>query len=251
MMNILKGRASKLIAVALVVAVSQVYVNADLVRAASKRLADAATGAGPRQAPQGRLTTGGNNAITVNGNSAKTGETIFSGQQLQTPAGTGATVQLGPLGRLDVAPNADATLSFEEGKTNVTVARGCAILTASRGTTGTVQAQGRTETTDPSTGGTIDVCTDPAGAAPVFGQGAAAAAGAGAGAASSAAAGTVAATTVGGGGAGLGTAPALILTAASVGTFALVSNKVINNPCRRGPNPSPGVPRGRNDECRD
>ncbi|MFL6336751.1 MAG: hypothetical protein ACJ754_25910, partial [Pyrinomonadaceae bacterium] len=75
-----------------------------------------------------------------------------------------------------------------------------------------------------------------------------AAAGAGATGAG-AAAGTAAATATGVGG-GLGTGTSLALMAASVGTFAVVANRVIS-PCRRGANPSPGTPRGVNDECRD
>ena len=112
--------------------------------------------------------------MTVNGNSAKSGETIFSGQQIQTPEGVGATVQLGGLGRVDIAPNTNLTLTFEEGKINVALVSGCVILTAGKGVVGTVQAGGAEQQTDRAKGGTIDVCTSQTpGAAPVIGQGAA------------------------------------------------------------------------------
>ena len=250
-MNILRGKAAKFIALALVLATAQVYVYADLLRSSSARLISAASW----QSHEGRLTTRGNNPVTVNGNSAKSGETIFSGQQIQTPEGVGATVQLGGLGRVDIAPNTNLTLTFEEGKISVALASGCVILTAGKGVVGTVQAGGAEQQTDRAKGGTIDVCTSQTpGAAPVIGQGAAAGAGAGAGGAGGAAAGGAAAGSTAAGGTaasgglfGLGTAGTFgfIASAAIITTTA-----VITVPCRRWANPSPGVPRGRNDECR-
>ena len=245
-MNILRGKAAKFIALALVLATAQLYVHADLLRTASARLVSAANW----QSHQGRLTTRGNNPVTVNGNSAKSGETIFSGQQIQTPEGVGATVQLGGLGRVDIAPNTNLTLTFEEGKINVALVSGCVILTAGKGVVGTVQAGGAEQQTDRAKGGTIDVCTSQTpGAAPVVGQGAAAGAGAGAGGAGGAAAGGAAAggTAASGGLFGLGTAG----TVGFIGAAAIITTTaIITVPCRRGANPSPGVPRGRNDECR-
>jgi len=46
---------------------------------------------------------------------------------------------------------------------------------------------------------------------------------------------------------GLGTAGTFgfLTSAAGITAAAIIT------PCRRGPNPSPGVPRGRNDECRE
>lgn len=233
-MSTLKNRVVKATAVGLVLAVTHVVVNAELVRAASSRLIASVA---PQGAAQGRLTTRGNNPVTVGGNPARSGETVFSGQSVQTPAGVGATVNVPGLGRVDIAPNSNVTLSFGDGKINVTVVSGCAVLNANRGTAGTLESGGNTEQTDAEQGGTIDNCDSTPGGA--------AAAGAGPGV-SPAVAG---ASTAGAG--GLGTGSSLALMAASLGTFALVSNRVINTPCRRGPNPSPGEPRGRNDECRD
>ena len=246
-MNILRGKAAKFIALALVLATAQLYVHADLLRSASARLVSAASW----QSHQGRLTTRGNNPVTVNGNSAKSGETIFSGQQIQTPEGVGATVQLGGLGRVDIAPNTNLTLTFEEGKINVALVSGCVILTAGKGVVGTVQAGGAEQQTDQTKGSAIDVCTGQTpGAAPVVGQGAAAGAGAGAGtggaAAGGVAAGGTAAAPASGGLFGLGTAG----TVGFIGAAAMITTAAVIAPCRRGANPSPGVPRGRNDECR-
>lgn len=245
----LKSRIVKATAFGLALAVTHVCLSAELVQAASARLVAKVTAA--QGGAQGRLTTRGNNPVTVNGNHAKSGETIFSGQTIQTPAGVGATVNLPGIGRVDIAPNTNLTLSFEAGKVNVVLASGCVILTSDRGNAGSVESGGSTQRTEGDQGGVIDVCSSTTpGAAPIVGQGAAAAAGAGsAGAGAGAAAGTAAATAAGASGGlfGLGTAGTVgFITAAGVITAAAVVT-----PCRRGPNPSPGTPRGRNDECRD
>src|SRR5438105_10267531 len=153
-MNILRGKAAKFVALALALATVQVYVHADLVRSASARLVSAAS----RQTRRGRLTTRGNNPVNVNGSSAKSGETIFSGQTIQTPAGVGATVQVPGLGRVDIAPNTSLTLIFEDGKINVALASGCVILTADKGVSGTVQAGESTQQTDQAQGNPLGVC---------------------------------------------------------------------------------------------
>lgn len=243
-----RGRVLKATALVLVLAVAQVYLGAALARAASVRLFGTPAQGGTSQ---GRLSTRGNNPVSVNGTSAKSGETIFSGQTIQTPDGVGATVQLPGLGRVDIAPNTTLTLTFADGSISVSLASGCTILTTNKGVAGTVQSGGSTQQTDTSKGGTLDVCSSRTpGAAPVVGQGAAAAAGAGAssaagaaGAAGGAAAGGAAAS---GGLFGLGTAG----TFGFIGAAAIITTAAVITPCRRGPNPSPGVPRGRNDECR-
>lgn len=108
----------------------------------------------------GRLVTSANGTITVNGNSARSGDTIFSGAQIQTPTGVSATVQLGRLGSVDIAANTAVTLTFTDEHVNA--------------------------------------------------------------------------------------------NAKQVGTSGFIAaTSAVNAPCRRGRNPSPGVPRGRNDECRD
>ncbi|MDT5269589.1 MAG: hypothetical protein QOH49_1775 [Acidobacteriota bacterium] len=241
-MSTLKKRIVKATALALALAVTHVCLSAELVQAASARLIAKATAA--QGGAQGRLTTRGNNPVTVNGNSAKSGETIFPGQSIQTPEGVGATVNLPGLGRVDIAPNSNLTLTFGDGKIDVVLVSGCAILTANKGTAGSLEAGGTPQRTEGDKGGVLDVCNSKmAGAAPIAGQGAAAAAGAGA--AGGAATATTAA--AGGGLFGLGTAGTVgFITAAGVITAA-----AIIAPCRRGPNPSPGDPRGRNDECRE
>lgn len=213
-MQSLKSRTSKAAAVVLVLAVAHLYLNADLVRAATSRLVAGVTA---QAAVQGRLTTRGNNPVTVDGNSARSGETIFSGQSIQTPDGTGATVSLPGLGRVDMATNTNITLTFEQGKINVKLVSGCVVLTAYKGTTGTLEEGGRARQTDPDKGGTIENCgARPAGA-------------------------TVPAATTGGIST-LGKAGLIIAAAgATAAAVALI-------PCRRGDNPSPSAPGG-SDVC--
>src|ERR671926_1772302 len=163
-MSTLKNRIVKATALALALAVTHVCLSADMVRAATARLVAKVTA--PQGGAQGRLTTRGNNPVTVNGNSAKSGETIFSGQSIQTPAGVGATVNVPGVGRVDIAPNSNVTLSFEAGKVTATLVSGCAIVSADRGSVGTVESGGATQSTQGDQGGSIDACasTTPGGA---------------------------------------------------------------------------------------
>jgi hypothetical protein len=203
----------KATAVALVLAVTHLCLNAELVRAASATLIASVARQG---AIQGRLTTRGNKPVTVNGNSAKSGETIFSGQSIQTPEGIGATVNLPGLGRVDLAPNTNVTLAFEAGKINVTLISGCVVLTADKGTTGTLAEGDSTRQTDPAKGGTIDTCgAKPAGAI-VPGAG------------------------------GISTVGKVGLIVAAAGATAAAVALI---PCRRSANPSLSTPGGSNDQC--
>ena len=235
-MSSLKNRIVKATAVGLVLAVTHVFLSAELVRAASARIVASVA---PQGAAQGRLTTRGNNHVTVNGNSAGSGETVFTGQSIQTPAGVGATVNVPGLGRVDIAPESNLTLSFEAGKINVTLVSGCVVLTANKGTAGSVESGGKTQQTEAEKGGVIDTCDKKLAGAMLPGAEAA-----GAGAAGAAGAGTAAAS---GGLFGLGTAGTVGFIAAA----GMITAAAVIAPCRRGPNPSPGTPRGRNDECRE
>lgn len=106
----------------------------------------------------GMLTTRSNQPVTVNGASARTGETIFSGQQIQTPKGVGATIQIPRIGRVDLAPETTVSIMFVQVQLTVDVISGCATVTTERGITGTVTAKGTTRRIDAATGGTVDLC---------------------------------------------------------------------------------------------
>jgi hypothetical protein len=51
--------------------------------------------------------------VTVNGEVAKSGRSIFSGSTIDTPANSGAILALGTAGRLELAPNSSFTVSFD------------------------------------------------------------------------------------------------------------------------------------------
>ena len=237
-MSTRKNRATTVIALILVIAMSQAYAHANLLKTGFGLLADPTLPHSGGE-PAGRLVTRGNNPVTVNGNSAKTGETVFSGQQIQTPSETGATVQLGSLGRVDIAPNTNLTLIFDANSIKVRLASGCVILNPKKGVKGVVETlrQGVVEQADAAPGSAVDVCANPTGA-PVVNRGAAAAAGAGANEAQ-----------VGG---LFGMSPdATVSFVGAMGIATLATTEFLTHrPCNRGRNPSPGVPRGRNDECR-
>jgi len=222
----------------LLFSVAQVYVQVSFAGPNSKSVSAAGS-----QQFTAILTTRGNQPITINGVSAISGATILTGAVIETPDQVGATINLGSLGTLDVAPNTKLTLEFDQNRNvKVTLVQGCAILRARKGTTGEVAtSQGTAGTTDPATGGVLDICFPPGAAAPTVNSGAAASAGAGA----SGAVATAGAAAAAGG--GISETTGVIIGA--IGEGALITTALVV-PCRRGRNPSPGEPRGRND-CHD
>ncbi|MGQ0541428.1 MAG: hypothetical protein ACT4O9_06210 [Blastocatellia bacterium] len=65
----------------------------------------------------GDLTVIGNGEATyvlVNGESAKTGRSIFSSSTITTPESSSAIISLGKLGKLELSPNTTILLSFNE-----------------------------------------------------------------------------------------------------------------------------------------
>lgn len=53
-------------------------------------------------------------AVTVNGEPAKSGRTIFSSSTISTPDDAGAIINLGKAGRLELAPKTTFTINFDE-----------------------------------------------------------------------------------------------------------------------------------------
>lgn len=65
----------------------------------------------------GDLTVLGNGStatVLVNGESAKSGRSIFSSSTIVTPEGSSAIVSLGKLGKVEIAQNSTFTLNFDE-----------------------------------------------------------------------------------------------------------------------------------------
>jgi hypothetical protein len=89
----------------------------------------AAANANLSQLILGRLTIGEDRFILVNGNSANSGTTVFSGSELQTPEGVDALVQLGTAS-LYLQANTDLTVTFDKESVDVKIASGNAFVTA-------------------------------------------------------------------------------------------------------------------------
>jgi hypothetical protein len=182
------------------------------------------------QAITARLTTRGNQPVSVNGNNVTSGATILSGATIETGDGVGATVNLGPLGSIDIAPNSKVLVEFSAGQIKVTILQGCAIARNKKGTFAQVYTDKGLATSNDSTqkqAGVLDVCFPSGAPGPIVNQGAAANAGAGSGMGSG---------TTAGGGLSNGEWAAIILGgAAAVGVPVAL---------HRGRNPSPGTPRG-------
>lgn len=168
----------------------------------------------------GQLATSGNSIITVNNQEASSGTTILSGAQLQTPLKVTASVLLNSLGRVEMEPETSLALNFSRTSVDVVVTKGAARLTTNKGIKGSITFDGKTELTDPAK----DSSTASGGAStpkgddndnsddngPSFGH--------------------------------------ILELGVPIITGSILLAVYV--PCRRGRNPSPGVPRGRNDDCR-
>jgi len=224
-------KITRLLSILLVFCLTPLYVNAQLLSAkATSEFALAQTG--------GRLSTTGNKQIDVNGNPAPAGTTILPGASLSTPEGVGATVDLPGLGRMTMSPNSKLTLNYTGNSVDVTVVSGCASLDLTdRNANGSITSPKGDTTRTSANQQHLEICDKAGAAMPV--------------ATSGAAVGAATVGAVGGGLFGLGVPATVALVVASATFAAGATYAVIRTPCRRGPNPSPGTPRGPNDECRD
>jgi hypothetical protein len=88
--------------------------------------------AAPPSVPQqfiARLTTTGNQPITVNNASAASGASLLTGATIETPAAVSATIDLGALGTVELQPNSAIQLDFDDsGNVRVKVLRGCVVI---------------------------------------------------------------------------------------------------------------------------
>ncbi|HEY8184706.1 MAG TPA: hypothetical protein VIF64_01485 [Pyrinomonadaceae bacterium] len=98
----------------------------------SIQLSFAAPASAPAVVPQqfiARLTTTGNQPITVNGASAASGATLLTGATIETPAAVSATIDLGALGTVELQPNSSIQLDFDNnGNVRVKAFRGCVVI---------------------------------------------------------------------------------------------------------------------------
>jgi hypothetical protein len=117
-MDTRKKKALKALAVFLAFTFAQVYVQAGL--------PNPAPAPGAPQQFIARLTTTGNQPITVNGNSAASGATILTGATIELPDNVGATIDLGDAGIVELQPGSKIQLDYDQnGNVRVKVLRGC------------------------------------------------------------------------------------------------------------------------------
>ena len=110
-----RRKGSRAIAVSVAFALVQVFIQLSF--------------AAPPQQFIARLTTTGNQPITVNGASAASGASLLTGATIETPAGVSATIDLGALGTVELQPNSSIQLDFaDDGTVRVKVMRGCAVV---------------------------------------------------------------------------------------------------------------------------
>jgi len=117
------------------------------------QLSFAAPATAPAVVPQqfiARLTTTGNQPITVNGASAASGASLLTGATIETPAAVSATIDLGALGTVELQPNSSIQLDFDDnGNVRVKVLRGCVVMKKSGPGDGEVYtAEGASEKTN-------------------------------------------------------------------------------------------------------
>ena len=228
------AKAIKIIALGLAFCVSQIGAQAYLPRAAATERAPEAA----HPLLTGQLATTGGREVTVNGNRAVTGDTILPGAQIQTPAGVGATVYLPLLGQVEIAPQSNLALPFSAERISANLVSGCLTLRVNKGIAGEVTTPaGVTERAAAEGAVPLEVCASANGAAEAVSGGAAYQGGGQGNQGNSDRGGLW----------GMGTRNTVIV----LGTTALITGAVIYGvtrrpPCvPRGPNPSPGVPRGR------
>ncbi len=99
-----------------------------------------------------RLSTSGNQMVTVNNASAASGANLLTGATIVTPAAVSATIKIGTLGTVTLKPNSSIKLEFSDGgNVRAKVLRGCvAIKKSGEGSGEIYTAEGSSEKTNSS-----------------------------------------------------------------------------------------------------
>jgi len=79
----------------------------------------------------GRSVNGDMPVVMVNGETAKTGRTVFSSSTIVTPEYSSAIVNMGKAGEIQVAPNSTLTLTFDSHAAHVDLSAGAMTVTRS------------------------------------------------------------------------------------------------------------------------
>lgn len=70
------------------------------------------------------LVSGKSSTVSVNGQGAESGRTVFSASTITTPADAKAVISVGKLGKIELAPNTTMTISFDENGISGNLAKG-------------------------------------------------------------------------------------------------------------------------------
>lgn len=70
------------------------------------------------------LVSGKSSSVSVNGQEAQSGRTVFSASTITTPADASAVISVGKLGKIELAPNTTLTISFDENGISGNLAKG-------------------------------------------------------------------------------------------------------------------------------
>ena len=100
-----RRKGFRMIAVVLTLAMTQAFIQLSFAAPSSTAF--------PRTQLLARLTTKGNQPITVNGISATSGDNVANEAIIETPANVDASVDLGPLGSIDIAPGTRIKLEYD------------------------------------------------------------------------------------------------------------------------------------------
>lgn len=82
--------------------------------------------------------------VTVNGETAKTGRSVFSSSTIATPENASAIINLGKTGRIELAPNTTFTVNFNEKGINGSLASGKITVLGAASSVGVKMADGST-----------------------------------------------------------------------------------------------------------
>lgn len=63
-------------------------------------------------------------SVTVNGEAAKSGRTVFSSSTIITPENSSAVINMGKAGQIEIAPNSNVTLSFDSSSAHADLSSG-------------------------------------------------------------------------------------------------------------------------------
>jgi hypothetical protein len=86
----------------------------------------------------GELIVSGKTTVTVNGETAQTGRSVFSASTITTPENTTATINLGRIGKLELAPNSSLTVSFDQNSISGNLTAGAVTVIGSAETTSAI-----------------------------------------------------------------------------------------------------------------